>query len=58
MAKVRFEITQELMRQVVAEANFLWPGQGMLAVRRLVRDSLRRLCRYCSGDGRARDRNG
>jgi hypothetical protein len=42
------------MKQIVAEANVLWPGQGVIAVRRLVRDSFRRLWRYCSGDGRTR----
>jgi hypothetical protein len=45
------------MKQIAAEANVLWPGQGVIAVRRLVRDSLRRLWRYCSAEGRARHRN-
>ena len=46
------------MKQIAAEANVLWPGQGVIAVRRLVCDSLKRLWRYCSADGRARYRNG
>jgi len=57
MAKARFKITQELMSQIAAEADALWPGQGVIAVRRLIRDSLRRLWRYCSADGRAGHRN-
>jgi len=58
MAKLRFRITEEMMKQIAAEANVLWPGQGVIAVRRLVSDSLRRLWRYCVGDGRAKYRNG
>jgi len=46
------------MIQIAAEASVLWPGQGAVAVSRLVRDSLRRLWRYCHGDGRARYHNG
>jgi len=58
MARLKLRITEELMKQITAEANALWPGQGVLAVRRLVNDSLRRLWRYCGADDRARDRNG
>ena len=57
MGRLRFIITNETMRQITAEATVLWPGQGVVAVRRLVRDSLRRLSRYCVGDGRARHRD-
>jgi len=46
------------MKQIAAEANVVWPGQGVIAVRRLVSDSLRRLWRYCVGDGRAKSRSG
>ena len=58
MARLRIRITDELMKQITAEANALWPGQGVIAVRRLVNDSLRRLWRYCVGDGRTRSNNG
>ena len=57
MAKVRFRITEDTVKRIVAEADVLWPGQGVIAVRRLVRDSLRRLWRYCSADGRTGRRN-
>jgi len=46
------------MKQITAEANVLWPGQGVIAVKRLVCDSLKRLWRYCVGDDGARHRNG
>lgn len=58
MARLKVRITEELMKEITAEASALWPGQGVLAVRRLVNDSLRRLWRYSSADGRARNRNG
>jgi len=58
MTRLRFMITEEMMQRIAAEADTLWPGQGILAVRRLVNDSLRRLWRYCSAEGRARNRNG
>jgi len=58
MAKLKFNLRDELMEQIKAEADRLWPGQGMIAIRRLVRDSLRRLWRYSRGDGRVRYRDG
>jgi len=58
MARLKLKIRDELMRQITAEADALWPGQGVIAVRRLVRDSLRRFWRYCSANGRAGHRNG
>ena len=58
MARLKFKISDELMRQIIAEADLLWPGHGKIAVRRLVRDSLRRFGRYCRGNGRARHRDG
>ena len=53
MAKLGFKIPEELMKQITAEAEILWPGGGIIAIRRLIRDSLRRLWRYCSGNDRA-----
>jgi len=58
MARLKLRITDELMNRIAAEADTLWPGQGVLAVRRLVNDSLRRLWKYCDGDRRSRCRNG
>ncbi len=58
MARLKLEITDEFMKQIAAEAELLWPGGGMIAIRRLIRDSLKRLWRYCSGDGRARHSDG
>ncbi len=58
MARLKLKITDELMKQITAEAQTLWPRSGVTAVRRLIRDSLRRLWKYCSRDGRARYRNG
>lgn len=55
MARLKFNITEELMKEIIAEADLLWPGSGMMAVRRLVRDSIRRLWRYCSGNVRSRN---
>ncbi len=57
MEKLKFKITDNLRREIREEANLLWPGHGVIAVRRLVRDSLRRLWRYC-GDSGIRDRDG
>ena len=54
MTRLKFNVTDELMKDILAEANFIWPGHGMIAVRRLVRDSLKRLWRYCGGKGTAR----
>jgi hypothetical protein len=54
MARLKFNVTDELMKDILAEADRSWPKQGMVAVRRLVRDSLRRLWRYCGGKGTAR----
>jgi hypothetical protein len=53
MARLKLRITDELMKQITAEAEILWPKSGMIAIRRLIRDSLRRLWRYCSGNDRA-----
>ena len=53
MARLKLKITDEFMKQITAEAEILWPRSGMTAVRRLIRDSLRRLWRYCSGSDRA-----
>ena len=53
MARLKFKITDEFMKQIVADADRIWPGQGMIAVNRIVRDSLRRFWRYCGGNGRA-----
>ena len=50
MTRLSITITDELMKRLWAEANLLWPGQGMIAVHRLVRDSLKRLGRYCGND--------
>ncbi len=58
MASLKFKITEELKSEITREANLLWPNSGSMAVRRLVRDSLRRLWRYCNGSGRARYRDG
>ena len=53
MARLKLNITDEFMKQITAEAELLWPGGGAMAIRRLIRDSLRRLWRYCSGNDRA-----
>jgi hypothetical protein len=53
MARLKLKIRDELMKQITAEAELLWPGGGMIAIRRLIRDSLRRLWRYCGGNNRA-----
>lgn|GEM_PF-2004865 len=58
MARLKFMISNELMKQITMEANALWPGHGITAVRRLVRDSIKRLWRYSGGDGRVRHRDG
>ena len=58
MVRIKFNITDELMKEISAEADRLWPKQGMIAVARLARDSLRRFWRYCNGKSRTgyRDR--
>jgi len=53
MARLKLKITDELMEQIKVEASHLWPGQGTIAMNRLIRDSLRRLWRYCRGNNRA-----
>ncbi|MFC1919480.1 hypothetical protein ACFLWX_01640 [Chloroflexota bacterium] len=58
MKRLRFNIPDELMREIADEADLLWPGHGVIAVKRLVRDSLRRLWSYCNGNGRVRRRSG
>jgi hypothetical protein len=58
MERLKFEITDELKSEIMAEANRLWPNSGMMAMRRLVRDSLKRLWRYCNGKSRAKRRGG
>ena len=58
MARLKFMISNELMKQITMEANLLWPGHGITAVSRLVRDSIKRLWRYSGGDGRVRHRDG
>ncbi len=58
MARVKLKISDELMKDITAEADLLWPGHGTTAVRRLIRDSIRRLWRYSDGDDRARHRDG
>ena len=58
MARLKFKIRDELKSEITAEANSLWPGRGVIAVRRLVRDSIRRLWRYSGGNGRVRHRDG
>ena len=58
MARVKFKISDELNKEITAEADLLWPGHGTTAVRRLIRDSIRRLWRYSNGEGRAKHRDG
>jgi hypothetical protein len=58
MARLKLKIRDELMKQITAEAELLCPGGGMIAIRRLIRDSLRRLWRYCRGNGGTRHRDG
>jgi hypothetical protein len=58
MAKIRFKITDELMKQITAEAELLWPEGGIVAIKRLIRDSLKRLWSYCSGNDRTRHHDG
>jgi hypothetical protein len=55
MAKLKLQITSELQKEIAEEANHIWPGAGTIAVRRLLRDSVRRLWRYCNGNGRSRN---
>ena len=52
MAKLKFNVRDEFMEQIKAEADRLWSGQGIIAMRRLVRDSVRRLWRYSRGNGK------
>lgn len=54
MARLKLTINDKLMTKVLASAERLWPGEGMRAVARFVRDAIRRYVRYC--DGRVRDR--
>ncbi len=56
--RLRFKITDELMKQIAAEAELLWPGDGTIAIKRLIRDCLKRLWRYCGGNDRDRHRDG
>ena len=52
MARLKFKISNELKNEITTEANRIWPSSDMIAVRRLVRDCLRRLWRYANGNGR------
>ncbi len=52
MDKLKFNVSDEMMSQITAEAERLWPGQGAIAVGRLIRDSIRRPWKYCGGKGK------
>ena len=54
MTRLKLTISDELMSVVSASAERLWPGEGLRALARFVRDAIRRYVRYCNG--RVRDR--
>ena len=52
MARLKITISDELMAKVLACVQQLWPDEGVRALGRFVRDSIRRLERYCNGRSR------
>ena len=54
MAKLKLSINDDVIEEVKATAEWLWPGEGMRAVARFARDAIRRYARYCND--RVRDR--
>ena len=52
MTKLTLDVSDDLLEQVTASAERLWPGQEMKGVFRLVRDAIRRYVKYCNGDTR------
>ena len=51
MARLRLTINDELMARVSAAAERLWPAQGVKAVARFIRDTIRRYLNYRNGTG-------
>lgn len=49
MARLKLIIDDELLAIITALAEQLWPGQGLRAVTRFIRDAMRRYLRYCDG---------
>jgi len=52
MARFKTTIDDELMKKALACVEQLWPGDGVKAIGRFVRDAIRRYLRYCK-NGRA-----
>lgn len=49
MARLKININDELMAKVSASVERLWPGEGVRAIARFVRDAIRRYLRYWNG---------
>lgn len=51
---MRLTISKELVAEVLARAEELWPGEGMRAIVRYVEDAIRRYVRFCNAGLRHR----
>jgi hypothetical protein len=52
MARLKVTINDDLMPVVLACIERIWPGEGMRALGRFVRDAIKRYLRYCDGGSR------